>query len=162
MHNSRSHDLPRDDGHGGEDADFLRLQVPLALQVPTPDARPAPSPVEVAPKLHPFIRGPIDLGWMTRAAGISHATAVVGLMLWHLRSLQRSRTVRLEPRWYGRFGVHRHTVRRSLVALEQAGLVHVEQQPGLPAEVTLLAREPRNSCKPRSGRSQCHPSPLSA
>jgi hypothetical protein len=80
-----------------------------------------------------------------RAAGISHATAVVGLMLWHLRSLQRSRTVRVEPRWYGKFHVHRNTVGRALAELARAGLVRVEEHPGLPAEVTLLAREPRAS-----------------
>ncbi len=128
-----------------EGPDYRALQVQAVRPLQLRQTRCRPSPVEVASTLYPYIRGPLDLTWMARAAGISHATLAVGLMLWHLRSLQRSRTVRVEPRWYGAFNVHRNTVRRALAALARAGLVRLEERPGLPAEVTLLAREPRAS-----------------
>jgi DNA-binding transcriptional ArsR family regulator len=140
MRHSPSQDPP--EGMEGPEADHDRLR---ARHIPQLVTQSRPSPMEVASKLFPYIRGPIPLAWMMRALGISHATAAVGLMLWHLRSLQRSRTVRLEPRWYAKFSVHRNTVQRALAALERAGLVRVEEQPGRPAEVTLLAREPKAS-----------------
>lgn len=46
--------------------------------------------------------------------------------------------IELEPRWYRAFGVHRNTVRTALAALEQAGLIRVQPQPGRPALVEVI------------------------
>ena len=59
-------------------------------------------------------------------------------LLWFMVGLRRRNTFRLEPTWYGRFGLHRNAVHRGLRAVEAVQLISVKRKPGAAPEVTLL------------------------
>jgi len=89
-------------------------------------------------KLKTFIRGPIPLEWMTKAARVEGKTLHVGIALWFLAGLKRSRKVTLFQSKLRLFGVGRQASYRALCRLEAAGLVSVERHRGRSPIVTIL------------------------
>ena len=85
-----------------------------------------------------FIKGPIPLGWITKAAGMEGKTLHVGMTLWFLSGLKRSRKVALSQSKLKLFGVSRQTSYRALSRLESAGLVSVERHQGRSPIVIIL------------------------
>jgi len=85
-----------------------------------------------------FLKGPIPGVWLTRAAELSGRTLRVGLALWYLAGVKKSRTVK--PTWdtWQRFGLSPDAGRRGLTALESAGLVFVDRHRGRCPKVTIL------------------------
>lgn len=110
-----------------------------------PDADP---PVVIANTHHmsgrqsePFLRGPVPLAWLTRAANIPRRNSiVVGLVLWHLAGLNSRRTglvlcsKRCEP-----FGLGYAAVSRGLRDLEARELIRVDRGPGRCPKVDLVS-----------------------
>lgn len=85
-----------------------------------------------------FIKGPLPLGWMQQAAKMPGKTLQVGLTLWYLAGLQKSKTVKLATKPLAAMGVSRDAKYEALERLRSAGLIAVEQQPGSAPTVTLL------------------------
>lgn len=85
-----------------------------------------------------FIKGPLPLDWMQKAAQMPGKTLQVGLTLWYLSGLQRSKTVKLASKQLAAMGVSRDAKYESLERLRAAGLIAVQQQPGRAPTVTLL------------------------
>lgn len=85
-----------------------------------------------------FIKGPLPLGWMQQAAKMPGKTLQVGLTLWYLSGLQKSKTVKLATKSLAAMGVSRDAKYEALERLRLAGLIAVEQQPGSAPTVTLL------------------------
>lgn len=105
---------------------------------PVPPQRPARAPRH-QPGEH-FLKGPIPLAWMSRAGQLPGKALHVGIALWYLSGLHRgSPTVALCGAVLATLGVTRTIGYRALKALEDAGLVGVERQPGRYPRVTLLA-----------------------
>ena len=77
-----------------------------------------------------FICGPIPLWWITKAAGMEGKTLHVGMTLWFLSGLKRSRKVVLSQLKLRLFDVSRQASYRALSRLESAGLVSVERHQG--------------------------------
>ena len=92
-------------------------------------------------KLKKFIRGPIPLGWITKAAGMEGKTLHVGMTLWFLSGLKRSCKVALSQSKLKLFGVSRQASYRALLRLEDAGLVSVDRHPGRNPIVTILVTD---------------------
>ena len=88
--------------------------------------------------LKKFIKGPIPLDWITKAAGAKGKTLHVGMTLWFLSGLKRSCKVALSQSKLRLFGVSRQASYRALLRLEDAGLVSVERHPGRNPMVTIL------------------------
>ena len=93
-----------------------------------------------------FVRGPIPVRWLRllhELCSRSSSAWVVAIAVWHKVGLERGKTerLRLSTSFCSRFGVDRFTKRRGLAALEQAGLVSVDRQPGKATVVTLLLLE---------------------
>jgi hypothetical protein len=88
-----------------------------------------------------FIKGPLPLDWMQRAACLPGKTLQVSLTLWYLAGLQKTRTVRLGSKHLAAMGVSRDAKAEALTRLCDAALVHVDQQPGQAPMVTLLPVE---------------------
>lgn len=84
-----------------------------------------------------FLRGPVPLDWLRRAAGLPGKALAVGLALWFLCGCRKRKTVRLTRRTLDRLGVARKPGYRGLRALERAGLVAVARQPGRSPVVTI-------------------------
>jgi hypothetical protein len=85
-----------------------------------------------------FLRGPVPLDWLQRAALLPGRAVHLGLALWFLDGFQQTGTVKVEPGVVRGFGLDRHASYRALRALEKAGLVSVERRKGAAPVVTLL------------------------
>src|SRR5688500_12227922 len=68
-----------------------------------------------------FLRGPIPLAWLHRAAGLPGKALAIGLALWFLHGCRKRWTVRLTRRTLQRFGVGRKPGYLGLQNLEGAG-----------------------------------------
>jgi hypothetical protein len=95
-----------------------------------------------------FVRGPIPVWWLARAAALPGKALAVGLAVWFRRGLCKKRTFRLFPSAPTRFGVNRFALYRALKALEGAGLVTVQRVPGGSPVITLITNPTRTS-RPR-------------
>lgn len=94
----------------------------------------------VAIQLKPFLRGPIPLAWLQRAAATRSSSSLkVGLVLYYLAGMRKSQqgivvTVkRCEP-----WGLQRKAVKFGLDELERAGLVQVDRSIGRAPRVDIL------------------------
>ena len=85
-----------------------------------------------------FLKGPIPWKWLTEAGKLTGHALHVGIALWHLRFLTRSRTVALSGKLLEELGVSRFAGYRALTALEEAGLVSVQRHRGRNPVVTIL------------------------
>ena len=85
-----------------------------------------------------FIKGPIPLGWIMKAAGVEGKTLHVAITLWFLVGLKRSHEVPLSHSTLRLFGVSRQASYRALKRLETVGLVSVDRHRGRNPIVTIL------------------------
>jgi hypothetical protein len=89
-----------------------------------------------------FLRGPIPGAWLTRTTGLSFRALRVGLALWYLAGLTKSRKVKPTGSTWKRFNLSPDAGRRGLAALEHAGLVTVDRPPGRCPVVTIQETAP--------------------
>ena len=89
-------------------------------------------------KIKPFILGPLPLDWINIAGALQGKSLQVGLVLWYLSGVCKSKTIRLGNKQLFAMGVARDAKYQALNRLQQAGLVLVDQQPGRVPAVTLL------------------------
>lgn len=85
-----------------------------------------------------FLRGPIPLMWLTRAAELPGKTLAVSAAIWFKAGATKNRTVKLTGTLARKFSVGRKACSRCLRALERAGLVSVYRHPGRSPVVTIL------------------------
>ena len=84
-----------------------------------------------------FLRGPIPLPWLQRAATLPGKALAAGIALWFQAGLTKSARVEFCSKLRNGFGISRQAGYRALTALEGAGLVDVERRRGRCARVTL-------------------------
>ncbi len=84
-----------------------------------------------------FIKGPLPLDWMQKAARLPGKALQVALALWYLAGLNKSHTVRLASKPLEAMGVARDAKYDALSRLAAAGLIAIEQKPGQAPIVTL-------------------------
>ncbi len=85
-----------------------------------------------------FLKGPVPLAWLMEAAKLPGKALAVGVALWYLSGIKRSRTVTLPSSHLYLFGVDRHAKTRALAVLENGYLVAVQRCNGKNPVVTLL------------------------
>jgi hypothetical protein len=85
-----------------------------------------------------FLKGPVPLNWLGRAAQLPGKSLHVGAAFWFLKGLCRTDTVTLSNGILAAFGVDRHAKYRALNCLEQAGLIRCERHTGRSPRVTIL------------------------
>lgn len=90
-----------------------------------------------------FLRGPIPMAWLDVARALPGRAIHVAIEIWHWRFIKKSMTVKINLSRMGRFGVTRPTASRGLQALESAGLVRVEREPGRAPVVTIIDIKPK-------------------
>ena len=98
------------------------------FRVPTRhDVRVVEVPAQLPPRkrqVRPFVRGPIPLWWLARAADGCSAGLSVGLCLWFMRGVTRSGApIKVTRGVLRKLNLSRDQSRRGLQALEKAGLV---------------------------------------
>jgi hypothetical protein len=89
-----------------------------------------------------FLKGPIPMAWLERAAQLPGKALHVALALWFNAGLKNQACVRISLSGLQRLGALRDSARRGLAALEQAGLVSVKRHVGRKPIVTILSTEP--------------------
>lgn len=83
----------------------------------------------------PFLAGPIPWRWLTRAMALPGRACAVGLEIWHVAGLTKSRTVSVN---LSRMPFDRSAAGRGLAELEHAGLVTVLRVPGRKPRITIV------------------------
>ena len=114
------------------------LALPSSEAVTLPREKKTPPRHKTGEK---FLKGPIPLNWLSRAAQLQGKSLQVGLSLWFLAGLTNSRTMKLSQSTLCDFGVNRQCKYRALKWLEDAQLISVKGANGQSPEVTLLAAE---------------------
>jgi hypothetical protein len=94
-----------------------------------------------------FLKGPVPLDWLIIAARQSGKALHVGIVLWFLRGVKRSRTVELTRSKLAWFGISRHAGYRGVAKLEKAGLVSVKRHRGRSPVVTILQCDLRRNLR---------------
>jgi hypothetical protein len=77
-----------------------------------------------------FIRGPIPLDWLSRAAELPGKALHVALAVLWLQGMAKGKPFKLSRQALERLNVERDAASSGLVRLEQAGLVQVERNAG--------------------------------
>ena len=99
------------------------------LTPPRPGAAPA------SPR---FIKGPLPLSWLRRAAALPGKALHIALGLLYMSGLCRSATVTFKRKTAAEFGVSPDATYDALTNLEAAGLVRVDRHRGRSPTVTIL------------------------
>ena len=85
-----------------------------------------------------FLRGPIPLDWLSRAASLPGRSLHVGVAVWFMAGLRKSRTVPISNITGLLFGLDRNAKYRALEWLESADLISVQRKAGCAPVVTIL------------------------
>ena len=86
-----------------------------------------------------FLKGPIPLNWLCRAAQLPGKSLQVGLAIWFLAGLNKSATVRLGQSVLTEFGVDRHSKSRALAKLMNARLISIQCAAGCAPVITIVS-----------------------
>jgi len=88
----------------------------------------------------PFIRGPIPMNWVHKAIHLPGQCLGIGLVLFYYCGLRKSNRVKVGINDIKeQIGFSWDTIRRGLLALEEAGLIEVERHPGCKPIITVLS-----------------------
>lgn len=85
-----------------------------------------------------FLKGPIPLEWLNKAANLPGKSLHVALALRFWAGIKKTQTVVLSNIALNSFGITRYSKKRALKNLELAGLVIVERHTGRAPIVTIL------------------------
>lgn len=88
-----------------------------------------------------FLKGPIPIYWLSRAAKMGGKCLAVGIVIWLLSGFKRNKKVKLEHKWLRTLGVGRNAVYNNLKKLENANLIQVDHSPGCSPIITIIGHE---------------------
>ncbi len=90
-------------------------------------------------RTRPFIKGPIDLDWISKVALLPGKTLNVGLALMYLAGLTKSKEdLKLTDKHFKTFNISRKAVSSALALMEEVGLVKVERVQGRKNLITII------------------------
>jgi hypothetical protein len=123
------------------DVDMFRLQPTTPLEARRSFAAPTPP----RQKTEPFLRGPIPVWWLAKAAACGGAAVAAGLCLWFMRGVNKSNDpIKVTRSVRRRFALSGDQMRRGLHSLKAAGLVEfVTGGRGRCAVVSISCPEPQ-------------------
>ena len=119
------------------DTPMLDLEA-FRAQTPTPPLQRA-APLSIRRSKGQFIKGPIPMDWLIKAANLSGKTIHVALELWRESGCRRSRNdIPLSTDKLQSLGVGRKASYAALKHLEAAKLITVERRRGRLSRVTII------------------------
>ncbi len=92
--------------------------------------------VEAPPKLL-FLRGPIPMDWLSKAADLPGKTLHLALALWWLKGMSKVEAFKLTRKALTLLHISRDATRDGLNRLEQQGLIRVERKTGQSHVITI-------------------------
>ena len=93
-----------------------------------------------APKKELFLRGPIPLEWVGKAATLPGKTLNVAVALWWLQGMAKGKPFKLTRAALKYLNVERDAASAGLLRLEQAGLIQMERRAGQRPTISILIR----------------------
>lgn len=91
-----------------------------------------------APKAALFLRGPIPLAWLSRAANLPGKTLNVAVALWWCNGMAKGKPFKLTKTALRNLNVERDAASTGLTRLEEAGLIQIERQSGQRPIISIL------------------------
>jgi hypothetical protein len=92
-----------------------------------------------APLSVPFLKGPIPMAWLNAAAKLPGKTLNLGLAIWWLAGMAKTKTFKLTGKALGQLGVSRDAASSALKRLEARRLIRVQRSPGQRPTVEILS-----------------------
>jgi hypothetical protein len=81
----------------------------------------------LARQTEPFLKGPIPLSWLVKAASLKRAALAAGICLWFHRGVAGQTRVRVSAGVRKKMGLSAPQMRRGLSALAGVGLIRFEK-----------------------------------
>jgi DNA-binding transcriptional ArsR family regulator len=86
----------------------------------------------------PFVRGPLPLSWISKAARLPGKSLNAGLACWYLMFLKKSYQFKLSNIVANEFGLNKDSKLRALKCLEEAGLIRCTRMQGRSVVIEML------------------------
>jgi len=86
----------------------------------------------------PFLKGPIPIWWIEKAAHLPGKTLAVGMAIWWLRGMAQDKPFKLTQKALDTLAVSPDAAYDGLRRLETAGLIKVTRAPGQRATIDVL------------------------
>jgi hypothetical protein len=87
-----------------------------------------------------FVRGPLPMPWLERAARLPGKALAVGLLIWFVTGMKKEDgPIKLSTGLLRRFDIGRKASGRALTALQRAGLISAQRGRGRLPHVKILA-----------------------
>ena len=91
-----------------------------------------------SPKKELFLRGPIPLEWLGKAAKLQGKAINVAIALWWCHGMAKGKPFKLTQTALSSLNVKRGAVSAGLVGLEQAGLIRIERKTGQRPTISII------------------------
>ena len=85
-----------------------------------------------------FLRGPIPMDWLSKAANLSGKTLHLANALWWLKGMDKTQPFKLTQKALDLMHVSRDAASDGLGRLEKSGLITVERKAGQRPTITIL------------------------
>ena len=99
----------------------------------------ASSTLRVARPKELFVRGPIPLEWLSKAAALPGKTLNVALALWWLQGMSKGQPLKLTRSALKHLNIERDAASAGLARLERAGLIALQRRPGQRPTISIVA-----------------------
>ena len=93
-----------------------------------------------APREALFLRGPVPLEWLGKAAALPGKTLNVAIALWWRHGMAKGKPFKLTQQALKYLHVERDAASSGLVRLERAGLIQVERRTGQRPIISIVIR----------------------
>ena len=90
------------------------------------------------PKKKLFLRGPVPMDWLSRAAELPGKTLNVALAIWWLKGMTQSESFKLNRKSLSLFNIKRDAASISLKRLEGAGLIKIQKKVGQRPVISII------------------------
>jgi hypothetical protein len=102
---------------------------------------PASNTLVEAPKRDLFLRGPIPISWLDKAAALPGKTLNIAIALWWLHGMAKGKPLKLTQTALNYFNVKRDAASDGLARLENSKLIQVERHAGRRPTISILYKE---------------------
>lgn len=111
------------------------------LRIPVKRLRPnlESGQMEEVHQSNPFLKGPIPLWWLTRAAALPGKTLALGVALWWLYGMSRGGAVKLTRKARDALSISRDAASDGLRRLEVNGLVSIQRAKGRGSVIHIIS-----------------------
>ena len=90
------------------------------------------------PKKKLFLRGPVPMDWLSKAAELPGKTLNVALAIWWLQGMTQSESFKLTRKSLILFNIKRNAASISLKRLEGAGLIKIQKKIGQRPVISII------------------------